>query len=391
MSGLLVFQSGGPTAVLNASLTGIITEARNSFATVYGSQNGLVGAAAGELIRLDHLSDERLERLKRTPSAGLGTSRFRPTETELERIVVHLRDFDIEAVIAIGGNDTADTALRLEHAARAANWNLRVIAIPKTIDNDLAVTDHSLGYPSAARCLATITRDALFDSMATATLYPVKVIEVMGRNAGWLAAACSLAIPEDLPPPFTILPERPLQSEEDVLDRIQQRVTRDRFVLIVVPETARWADGSHLAGSEPKWIDAFGHPYFPSAGNALTDLCSIRLGLRARLDRPGSFTRASIDLASRIDLDEAERCGKFAVQSVMKGDHGSCVVIRREPSESYASYLELAPLDAIANVEWTLPDAMIDAGGTEPSEAFHLYARPLLGDPFEEYEVLIRD
>lgn len=388
MGNLLVFQSGGPTAALNASLTGIIRAARNRFGAVYGSRRGLQGALSGELRELSTLPDAALERLRNTPSAALGTSRFRPDNEQLDAILDRLAELDVSGVIAIGGNDTADTAARLERRARERDRQLAVIGIPKTIDNDLALTDHCLGYPSAARCLAAITRDATVDSLATATLYPVKVIEVMGRNAGWLAAACSLAIPDGLPQPLTVLPERPFASPDDLCAAISQRVERDGFALVIVPETARWADGTAFGGVEPEYVDAFGHPYYPSSGQAVVRLVSGKFGSRARLDRPGTFTRSAMDYASQIDLDEAERCGGAAVEAIECGESGKCVIIERRSSAPYQSCTSLAPLTAIANVERTIPEEMLAQPGDPPGAAFFDYALPLVGEIDREYEIL---
>lgn len=338
----------------------------------------------GRIADLSGLDQEFLKRLARTPSAGLGTSRLRPTDGQLDAIIRQLAAREVGAVIGIGGNDTADSLLRLEQRAKETGSTIRVIGIPKTIDNDLAVTDHSLGFPSAARVIAAATRDAMVDTQATAALYPVKLIEVMGRNAGWLAAAGSLWAPTELPLPTIALPERPFESRDRFLAHIQRRVDNDGFAVAVVPETMRWADGAHVAGDTPEWVDAFGHSYFPSAGQALMSACGVELGLRAKLDRPGSVSRASIDYASRVDLEEAEAAGLFAVESLASGDSGSCVVIRRTSRQPYRSGMELAPLESIANIEAKIPDEYID-GERTLSTAFFDYALPLVGPSTTDY------
>jgi 6-phosphofructokinase 1 len=388
LSSLLVFQSGGPTAVLNASLTGIVREGRTRYDYVLGARRGLEGLIAGDIIDLTALPDERLERLRGTPSAALGTSRLRPDDDQLDGVLDALRRWDATGIVAIGGNDTAETSQRLAGRALSRGMGLGVIGLPKTIDNDLAVTDHSLGFPSAARCLALITRAVTFDAMATATLYPVKIIEVPGRNAGWLAASCSLAIPAQMPAPITCLPERPLPGPEAFLQHVRGRIERDGFAVVVAPETKRWADGAHVAGAEPEWIDPFGHPYFASAGQALVRLCSQALGVRARMDRPGTFTRSAMELASSVDLEEAERCGRFAVEALSNGVSGQCVVIERLTESPYSSRPALTPLKGIANVERRMPDEMIDANGLSVSSRFCDYALPLLGEPLSGYETL---
>jgi len=380
-----VLQSGGPTSVLNASLAEIIRAGRKRFGSVLGSQRGFEGVADGRLVDLTDFTDEFLDRLARTPSAGLGTSRLRPDDEQLDAIVERLKDNDVSAVIGIGGNDTADTLLRLEAHARERGAGLRVISLPKTIDNDLAVTDHSLGYPSAARVVAAVTRDALVDTLATATLYPLKIVEVMGRNAGWLAASAGLWTPRELPAPLIVLPERPFHAQNEFLQAIQARVDAHGFAVVAAPETMRWADGTHVSGDTPEWLDAFGHPYHPSAGQALLRACGEHLGLRGKLDRPGSISRSSIDYAATVDLVEAAEAGRFAVESLESGASGRCIVITRTSSNPYGSDFDLAPLDLIANVEVRIPDELIDDATGQPSARFTDYALPLLGPSTTDY------
>ncbi len=311
LKNLVVLQSGGPTSVLNASLVSIIREARKSFGRVLGANRGFEGLLEGRIVDLSAIDDRNLDRLARTPSAGLATSRLRPSDEQLDLILHQLEALNATALIGIGGNDTAESLLRLELMALDNNRQLRVVGLPKTIDNDLAVTDHSLGFPSAARVIAAFARDALVDTIATATLYPLKFIEVMGRNAGWLAAAGTLWTPVGLPAPIVALPEQPFESLDRFLQTIQQNVDHQGFAVVVVPETMRWLNGEHVSGDVPEWVDAFGHPYFASAGQALLRACGVELGLRGKLDRPGSVSRSSIDFASSVDLERSVGCGQF--------------------------------------------------------------------------------
>ncbi|HQX63852.1 MAG TPA: 6-phosphofructokinase, partial [Thermomicrobiales bacterium] len=194
--------------VINASLAGAISEAQQSrrFDAILGSRNGIEGVLAGAFFDLTRLTSDRLARLRVTPSAALGTSRHRPTDDEIVQLLDQLHTLDIRAFVPIGGNDTAETALRLGAAAANRGQELRVIAVPKTIDNDLPETDHCPGYGSIARYTALAVRDAAFDTRAMSQIYPVKIVEVMGRNAGWLTASGSLAFDDTLPRPILCLP-----------------------------------------------------------------------------------------------------------------------------------------------------------------------------------------
>ncbi len=384
-----MLQSGGPTSVLNASLVGIIQEARNRFGRVLGSRSGFTGLVEDDLIDVTNLEDGFLSRLARTPSAALGTSRLRPNEHQLQQIMHVLDELNATAIVGIGGNDTADSLLRLEQHALAAGRKLHTVGIPKTIDNDLAVTDHSLGYPSAARVIAAYTRDAIVDTYATSDLYPVKLIEVMGRNAGWLAASGALWAPAELAQPRIALPERPFDSPEHFLAALEGGVRDDGYAVLVAPETMRWADGTHVAGATPEWVDAFGHPYHQSAGQALLKLIGSELGLRGKLDRPGSITRSSADYLAQVDVDEAEAAGRMVVAAAADGASGQCVVIKRIASRPYSATLELTPLANIANVEATIPDTFINEDRTLNGRFFD-YARPLVGEPSGEYAFLPR-
>ncbi|CAN5828644.1 6-phosphofructokinase [soil metagenome] len=363
-------------------------EARESFDRVWGIRRGFEGLLTRQTVNLSSLSGDRLARLATTPSAGLGTSRLRPTSDQLVEILNQLDELNASALIGIGGNDTADSLDRLGQLAETRNSRVQVIGLPKTIDNDLAATDHSLGYPSAARYIAAYVRDTHLDALATASQYQVKFIEVMGRNAGWLAASSVLWVPASLSPPIVALPERPFPSESELLDVIERRVDADGFAVVVVPETMRWADGTHVSGPTPEWVDAFGHPYHASAGRALLRACSQHLGLRCRIDQPGSVSRASIDYASPIDLDEAVECGRFAVRSIADGASRQSIVINRLSSSPYESTPGLALLSSIANVEVRIPDEMIQPAGRQLAAAFFEYAMPLVGNSNRQYEII---
>lgn len=389
-SALLVAQSGGPTTVMNASLAGIVEAARQSGAirSVLGSRNGIEGVLSNDVIDLTDLPPERLERLKYTPSAALGTSRHRPSDAELVAILEAFRRSGIVAFVPIGGNDTADTALRIDALARERGQTLHVMTVPKTIDNDLAETDHCPGYGSIARFVALAVRDATFDTRAMAQLYPIKIVEVMGRNAGWLVASGALACEPRLPRPLLCLPERPFENLAQLAEIVAARIERDGYCVMVVPETMKWASGAAVAGDTPDWIDSFGHPYFLGVGNALTRDLSAHLGARARYDKPGTIARMAMHAASQTDIEEAWLCGVEAVQRATGGETGAMVSIVRTSDAPYAVRYAAAPLDRVANIERRLPETMISACGHDTTDLFKHYASPLLGERLNQYEVL---
>lgn len=389
-STLLVGQSGGATAVINASLAGVVDAARKSgeFRRVLGLRNGIEGLFQERFVDLTRQDQSLIDRVRRTPSAALGTGRYKMREEDLDRAVMAMKALGVTAFVYIGGNDSADTAHRLEEHARAIGYDLRVMSVPKTIDNDLPETDHCPGYPSIARFLGNAVRDATYDTLASPQLYPVKFVEVMGRDAGWVSAAGALGFgPDELDlVPLLLLPERAPQSTDDVLAAIEADVKRRGFSMVVVPETMRTATGDHFGGETPEYVDGFGHPYFPSTGAAMTRLVSQKLHLRARYDKPGTAARMSIELASEVDLDEAWHLGAAAVERIVDGESGFMTAINRTSDEPYAYEIVAVPLEKIANRVRHLDDAFIGADGMSVTDAFRAYMKPILGkDAFPVY------
>lgn len=376
--------------MLNASLVGAIRAAQAGRGTprILGARNGVEGILEESFIDLSHLSESRLDRLMRTPSAALGTTRLRPDDAHIERTLDILIKHNIDSVIGIGGNDTADTSCRLAMLAEARGVDLRIVNIPKTIDNDLAGTDHSLGYGSAARYVALAVRDAAFDTLAMARIYPVKIIEVMGRNAGWLAAAGTLAFDESLTPPLVSLPEAPFASLDALAGLVETRISETGSAVLVVPETMRWENGEHIAGGVPQWVDSFGHAYYGGAGSMLAHALSMALNVRARYDKPGTISRMAMHAVSETDLQEAAICGEVAVRRLTAGESGVMIAIQRESDTPFTVSYTTAPLSMVANVERRMPDSMIDSSGAGVTAAFRQHALPLLGSPIEKYEVL---
>ncbi len=389
---LLVGQSGGATAVINASLVGVIGAASSAPAigSIVGMRHGIEGLLREDLIDLGRQSAATLARLRHTPSAVLGTGRHKLGADDLDRALALFRRHNIRSFIYIGGNDSADTAHRLHERASVSGYDLRVIAVPKTIDNDLPHTDHCPGYGSIARYLALATRDAGRDTEASPQLYPVKVIEVMGRNAGWVAAACALAREEGRDAPQLIfLPERPPTSFAALLDEIGAAVREQGFCVAIVPETLRDAAGRPLGGGERGFVDAFGHAYHPGVAPLLAERIKGELGLRARYDKPGTMARMSILAASTTDLAEAEEAGREAVRRATADESDLMITLDRVADAPYRITYGAVALERIANTERLLPDEYIGADGRSITDAFRRYALPLLGDPLPPYARLV--
>lgn len=387
---LLVGQSGGATAVINASLAGVVSQAHasSSWDRVLGLSHGIEGLFKHTFTDLSAIDAELLHRISRTPSAALGTGRFKLKDEDLARAVLIMQTLGVTAFVYIGGNDSADTAHRIGKFARNIGYDLSVMSVPKTIDNDLPDTDFCPGYPSIARYLGNALRDATYDTIASPQLNPVKFMEVMGRDAGWVTAACTAAFGENEQDllPVLLLPERAPKSTDEVLEAIQKNVDKKGFSLVVVPETMRTRDGHHFGGDTPDYVDAFGHPYYPSTGSAMVRLVREKLGMRARYDKPGTSARMSIALASEIDLDMAWKLGSSAVEAIDKGVTGKMTALRRTANSPVSFEIDLVPQVNIANRVRHLDDAFIGNDGMSVTAAFHNYLRPLLGeDAFPMY------
>ena len=384
---LLVGQSGGATAVINASLVGAALAAMDADAIdgVYGARYGIRGVLADDLVDLRLLPAETWDTLRATPSAALGSCRYKLRDGDVARAVEMLRARGIRYFLYIGGNDSADTALRLAEAARALDYDLRVICVPKTIDNDLPETDHCPGYGSAARFLALATRDSALCTLAMPDHYPIKIIEVMGRDAGWLAAASALCKERDEDPPHLIyFPERPLSDARFLADVAAAHAAYG-YAVVVVAETVRDEQGRALGEHGSQGIDAFGHPLVSGAAQYLTGLVREHLGLRARFDKPGDLQRMSSACVSITDRAEAEQVGRAAVEAALRGESGKMVTLIRRPGLTYACDTGLADLALIANTHRPFPAEFVSESGTGVTAAYRDYALPLLGDPLPGY------
>jgi len=388
---LLVGQAGGPTAVINSSLAGVIEEAlqHEVIAGIYGLRRGLLGLLAGDLIDLRRETAATIAGLRATPAAALGTSRRRFQDEDGPRLLATLRAHDIRYLAYIGGNDSMDTAQRLADLAQAAGYELRVVGVPKTIDNDLPHTDHTPGYGSAARYVALATQEAGLDAAATAVVDEVCILEMMGRDAGWVAAAAALArmgadgsLRPDEAPHLIYVPERPLSASR-FLAEVATVYRRLGHVVAVVAETVRDEVGE--AWAQSLGVDDFGHRRLVGTAERLCALVRQELGLHARFDKPGTLQRASFLCRSPVDEAEAYALGRAAVARLLAGESGVMLTLVRESDEPYRCSIGQVPLAAVAHGVRRLPDAYIAPEGNFVTPAFLTYARPLIGGPLPEY------
>jgi 6-phosphofructokinase 1 len=387
---LLIGQSGGATAVINASLAGAVEagQAHSRFDRILGMRNGIEGLLAEQLLDLTNIPFQELDALRATPGSALGTSRLKANDDQIDLAVAVLHQYDVRGVVLIGGNDSADTARRLQERT---GGSIPAVLAPKTVDNDLMKTDFCPGFPSAARFLANLVRDATWDSLSAPRLYPVKLIEVPGRDAGWLPLSGALGFggrDTDIHP-LVFLPEAPPESIEAITQSIVTRVETHGFVVAIVPETLRDASGNHFGGDEPQYVDPFGHPYYPSAGEGVAKVLHAAAGVRARVERPGSATRMSISLASPIDQSLAYLSGRAAADAVAREHGGVMIGIERTTGEHPGFTTRYVDLSEVANRVRPLPQAYFDTRTHGPTDDFMAYALPLLGpDPFPPYERL---
>lgn len=390
---LIVGQSGGPTAVINSSLAGVIHEAleHEEIEEIYGMIHGVEGLLKEDIIDLGGQSAATIEGLRSTPSAALGSCRHKLKDADYERLLAVLRAHEIRYFLYVGGNDSADTAWRLGRLATERGYDLRVMSVPKTIDNDLVETDHCPGYGSVARWLATAVRDAGLDTEAIGVVDTIKVVETMGRNTGWITATTALARDhEDAAPHLIYLPERPLVRDRFLadVDRVYRKLGH---AVITVCEGQKNEKGEYLqASGKAVDVDKFGHKQLGGVAGVLCDMIAEGLKIKARWDKPGTIQRVSMLAASPVDLAEAYEVGRAAVRHAVEGQDGHMVTLVRESSEPYRWTTGLAPLEKIANAERKVPDAFISADGNDVTEAFLEYARPLIGPPLPHYARLER-
>jgi 6-phosphofructokinase 1 len=395
---LLVAQSGGPTAVINASVAGVVQEAlkHRCIKATYGGMNGILGILNEQLIDLGLEASPTIEALKHTPAAALGTCRYKidfkkkPEQAgkDMDRLFDVFKAHDIRYFFYAGGNDSQDTADKIHHEAVKRGYEMRVIGVPKTIDNDLPHTDHCPGFSSAAKYNACTVMevDADVRSMATDD-GACCCIEVMGRSAGWLAAATVLAKrhPDDAPH-IVLLPEIPF-DQEAFLTRVKEIVKKLRYCVVVVGEGLKNPDGTEFSADMTR-LDAFGHPVLSGAAERLSELVYGKLNTKSRSIKLGYAQRCASHFASATDAAEAAACGEAAVRAAVEGKSGFMVKIVRNSTAPYSWTTGLQPLGDIANVEHFVPRDWITEDGFLPNQKFIDYVRPLIEG---EVKVPMRD
>ena len=387
---LIIGQSGGATAVINASLVGAVEAALadGRIGGIYGMLYGVQGLLKEDLIDLRRQPVDVWARLLNTPSAALGTCRYKLAEGDPERVIGILRRYDIHYLLYMGGNDSADTTHRLAQAAQQMGYDLRAISVPKTIDNDLPITDHCPGYGSAARFIALDTIDSTMNTKSIPWHYPVKVIETMGRDAGWLTASSALGKhSEDDAPHILLVPEHPFNAQR-FLQQVEEVYRRVGYVIVVTAESIRDEKGQALGEVGQVGQDAFQHPLLSGAAQQLVELVKRELQLRARCEKPGDLQRMASNAISKTDRDEAYLVGKMGTEALLQGEHDKMVTLLRNNEPAYHCTTGLADLSTVANVQRLMPDEYLDASKTMVTRAFYDYALPLIGAPLPEYPVL---
>ena len=386
---VLVAQSGGPTAVINASVAGVIQEAGkypDQIQEIYGGLNGILGILNEDLIDIQEEKSQTIEGLKHTPAAALGTCRYKidfkkkpeKAAKDMDRLFQVFQAHNIRYFFYAGGNDSQDTAHKIHEQAIQRGYEMRVIGVPKTIDNDLPHTDHCPGFGSVAKYNATTVMEIADDVSSMATDDgSCCIIEVMGRGAGWIAASSVLAIrqPHDAPH-LILLPEIPF-NETAFLARVKETVDKLKYCVVVVGEGLKQADGTEFSADKSR-LDSFGHPVLSGAAERLEDLVTEKLNTKTRTVKLGYAQRCAAHYASATDNEEAIACGTAAVRAAISGQSGFMVKIVRTQNSPYRWTTGLQPLGDIANVEHLIPRDWLSEDGFMPNEKFIEYCRPLI-------------
>ncbi|MCD9030654.1 6-phosphofructokinase [Luteimonas sp. Y-2-2-4F] len=388
---LLYAQSGGVTAVINATASGVIGEARARKVKVLAARNGILGALREELIDTSKESAAAIRGLAHTPGGAFGSCRYKLKSLEAdraryERLLDVLRAHDVRWFLYNGGNDSADTAHKVSQLAAEFDYPLTCIGVPKTIDNDLAVTDCCPGFGSAAKYTAVSVREAALDVAAMAeTSTKVFVYEAMGRHAGWLAAAAGLAGegPDDAPH-LILFPERPY-DEADFLARVRKVVDRVGYCVVVASEGIQTADGRFVADAGGG-KDSFGHTQLGGVASYLAGKVKDELGLKVHWTLPDYLQRSARHIASKTDLDQALAVGKAAVRLALAGRNATMPVIRRTADKPYRWKIDSAPLEQVANHEKKMPAGFLRRDGYGITAAARRYLEPLIrGEAYPPY------
>lgn len=383
-SNLMIVQGGGPTVVFNASLAAVIASAQRSerFDHLYGARFGVQGLLHGDVVDVTSTTHSELEKLRNTPGAALGSSRHSPTEEEMETLLDSLERLKIGALLFMGGNGTMRGAKIVSDRCRERGLDVRVVGVPKTIDNDLSTTDRAPGYASAARYAASATRELAAD--VRSLRQPVSILETLGRNVGWVAGATALAREngdEEAAPHIICIPEVPF-VEDDFLGHVDDTVRRIGWAVVVVAEGIRHADQSLVFHTmSAAQADPMQRPMTGGVARHLAGIVGSRLGMRCRSEIPGLLGRASMQHVSARDLEDAYAVGHRGIAALVAGERD--VMVALDPLRDEASRTSLLPLDKAIGAERMIPAHWLREGAIPVSDDFLNYVRPLVG-PLDE-------
>lgn len=383
---LLVAQSGGPTAVINASVAGVIQEAGKNgcIEEIYGGLNGILGILNEDLIDLNDEKARAIEGLKFTPGPALGTCRYKidfkkkadQAAKDMDRLFEVFAAHNIRYFFYIGGNDSQDTSNQIHMQAVQRNYEMRVIGVPKTIDNDLPHTDFCPGFPSAAKYVATTVMEIGLDVGGMATDDgSCCIVEIMGRTAGWLAAAASLAKRSAADGPHIVLLPEIAFNEEAFLGKVKETIAQHKYCIVAVGEGLKNAAGEEI-GADKSRLDAFGHPVLSGAADKLAEIVQGKLNTKTRTVKLGYAQRCASHLASQTDVNCAALAGEAAVRAAVDGRSGFMVKLVRNAGNTFST--DLQDLNDIANAVHLIPRDWVSEDGFMPNEKFIEYARPLI-------------
>ena len=387
MGNVIVGQSGGPTAVINSSLAGVYKTARDRGAKkVFGMLHGVQGLLEEQVVDLSqHIrSDLDIDLLKRTPSSFLGSCRFKLPEikddqTIYDKIFAILDKLEIEYFFYIGGNDSMDTIKKLSDYAILNGSRIRFMGVPKTIDNDLAVTDHTPGFGSAAKYIASITKEVIRDGLVY-DQQNVTLVEIMGRNAGWLTGAAALARGEDCEgPDMLFLPELTFDVDR-FMKKVEEIHKIKKSVVIAVSEGVKVEDGRYVCELTDNidYVDAFGHRQLTGTARYLAEKISKEVGCKTRAIEFNSLQRCASHIVGRVDITEAYQVGGAAVKAAFEGETGKMIILKRVSDDPYLCVTDIFDVHKIANIEKKVPREWINEEGNYVTPEFINYVRPLI-------------
>lgn len=373
---LLIVHGGGPTAVMNGSLYGAIKEAKKSdkIGHIYGANNGTGGFLKKDFLELENIPEEKLKLLLQTPGTAIGTSRDPIEQEHYEKMADILEEENIKYVLFNGGNGTMDTCGKLHKTCQKRGLDVKVMGIPKTTDNDIAVTDHSPGFGSAARYMAACTQELAADVRSLPI--HVVVMEASGRNAGWITASSALAGEKGYAPDLIYLPERAF-DEDKFIEDVKKLLEKKSGILVVASEGLTDKEGKPIVKPVFKTERA---TYFGDVSSHLANLVIQKLGYKARGEKPGLLGRASIFMQSQVDIEEAQMAGELACRAALDGESGKMVAFSRVSENPYEMKPFLVDIDEVMMYERKMPDEFINEEGNGVTQAFLDWCRPLIGE-----------